>query len=58
MVVRTCPGGHMANDTVWIAVASILATMNIQKAVDDAGNSIEPTYECSPNLISWVCTIL
>ncbi|KAJ7753125.1 hypothetical protein DFH07DRAFT_680194, partial [Mycena maculata] len=40
-----CPGRYMATSFVWIAVASILATFNIEKAVGADGNTIEPTYE-------------
>ncbi|KAJ6504475.1 cytochrome P450 [Mycena vulgaris] len=42
---RFCPGRHMATSSVWIAVASILATFNITKAVGDDGQVIEPTHE-------------
>lgn len=35
----------MATSSLWIAVASILATMNITKGVDDEGNVVEPSYE-------------
>jgi hypothetical protein len=35
----------MANVSMWIAIVSILAIFNIDKAVDDKGNVVEPSYE-------------
>jgi hypothetical protein len=35
----------MGRSSIWITVASILATFNIDKAVDEAGHVIEPTFE-------------
>ncbi|KAJ7106251.1 cytochrome P450 [Mycena epipterygia] len=49
---RICPGRHMARSSIWITVASILATFNIDKAVDEAGHVIEPTFEYMAGLIS------
>ncbi|KAJ7347389.1 cytochrome P450 [Mycena albidolilacea] len=49
---RICPGRHMARSSVWIAVVSILATFNIDKAVDEAGHVIEPTFEYLTALVS------
>ncbi|KAJ7300689.1 cytochrome P450 [Mycena albidolilacea] len=42
---RLCPGRHMALSSIWITVASILATFNITKAVDEEGNTIEPSHD-------------
>ncbi|KAJ7625732.1 cytochrome P450 [Roridomyces roridus] len=42
---RKCPGRHMATSSTWITIASVLATFDINKAVDaDTGRVIEPTY--------------
>ncbi|KAJ7453509.1 cytochrome P450 [Mycena latifolia] len=49
---RICPGRHLATSSVWITIVSILATFDIQKAVDDMGNVIEPTGEYVSALIS------
>ncbi|KAF8140771.1 cytochrome P450 [Mycena galopus ATCC 62051] len=49
---RQCPGRHMAISSIWITVASILATFNIEKALDVDGNIIEPSYEYLSGLIS------
>ncbi|KAJ7237762.1 cytochrome P450, partial [Mycena rebaudengoi] len=49
---RICPGRHMARSSIWSVVASILATFNIDKAVDEAGHVIEPTFEYLTALVS------
>ncbi|KAF7789967.1 hypothetical protein EIP86_000915 [Pleurotus ostreatoroseus] len=50
---RICPGRHLARASVWMSVASVLATFDIQKAVDEAGNAIEPRIEYTAGLISY-----
>lgn len=37
------PGRHMAFEVVWLTVASVLASFNIQKALDSDGAYIEPS---------------
>ncbi|KAJ7460263.1 cytochrome P450 [Mycena latifolia] len=49
---RVCPGRHLATSSVWITVVSMLATFDINKAVDDMGNVIEPTGEYLSALVS------
>ncbi|KAJ7689146.1 cytochrome P450 [Mycena rosella] len=49
---RICPGIHMTRSSIWLTVVSILATFNIDKAVDEAGRTIEPTFEYLSALIS------
>ncbi|KAJ7453443.1 cytochrome P450 [Mycena latifolia] len=49
---RICPGRHLATSSVWITIVSILATFDIQKAVDDMGNVIEPTGEYTSAAVS------
>ncbi|KAG6908733.1 hypothetical protein DXG01_003578, partial [Tephrocybe rancida] len=39
---RICPGRHLADGSVWIALASILATFNISRAVKEDGTEIIP----------------
>jgi hypothetical protein len=48
---RLCPGRHMALSSIWITVVSILATFDINKAVDERGNVIEPSYEYLSGLV-------
>ncbi|CAE6444281.1 unnamed protein product [Rhizoctonia solani] len=40
---RICPGQHIAEASLFIAVASMLAVFNIEKARDEHGNEIIPT---------------
>ncbi|KAF9452681.1 cytochrome P450 [Macrolepiota fuliginosa MF-IS2] len=49
---RTCPGRFIGLDFVWVVVASMLATYNISKAVDENGQLIEPEVEYTSILIS------
>ncbi|KAL4062926.1 cytochrome P450 [Scleroderma citrinum] len=37
---RICPGRYIADRTIWLAVASMLATLRIEEAKDKAGNGI------------------
>ncbi|KAF7333920.1 Cytochrome P450 [Mycena sanguinolenta] len=48
---RICPGRHMAAASLWIVVASILSTFNIDKAIGENGEIIEPTRVFSGNSI-------
>lgn len=38
---RICPGRFLAKATTWLAIANLLATFNIEKALDTNGNPIE-----------------
>jgi len=42
---RVCPGRYMADNTVWLTIASVLATFNLGKAKDADGNEIAVTGE-------------
>jgi hypothetical protein len=53
---RQCPGRHMAQESVWLAVSSIIAAFDISKSVDENGNVIEPTHEYLQSLIWCVGT--
>lgn len=39
---RRCPGMHLIESSLWIVMASMIATLDITKAVDERGNVIEP----------------
>ncbi|KIJ52427.1 hypothetical protein M422DRAFT_26040 [Sphaerobolus stellatus SS14] len=41
---RICPGRHLADGTVWLAIVSVLALFNISKARDKNGNEIDVEY--------------
>jgi cytochrome P450 len=49
---RICVGKHLAEASVWIVVASMLATMNIEKAIDTDGKEITPEVELTNGLTS------
>jgi hypothetical protein len=50
-VRRTCPGQHLAEPSVFLSIATSLATFNISKAFDEQGNVIEPDIEWLPGTI-------
>jgi hypothetical protein len=49
--IRLCPGVHYAKASLFIAIASILATFNISLAKDESGNDIIPLAESENNVI-------
>ncbi|TFK33963.1 cytochrome P450 [Crucibulum laeve] len=49
---RICPGRYLALETLWIGVASLVATFNLTKAVDKDGNIIEPSHEYESGLVA------
>jgi hypothetical protein len=46
-----CPGRHFGLDAAWIAIASILASFNISKAIDENGHVVEPAIEYTDGLV-------
>ena len=51
---RACPGRWLAYDSLWISIASLLATFDILPAKDRNGCSIPPRGECIDNFMSYV----
>ena len=49
---RICAGVHFAMDSVWINMAYILATLDIEKPVDDKGSVVEPSGEYTTGLLA------
>ncbi|KAI0061726.1 cytochrome P450 [Artomyces pyxidatus] len=49
---RVCPGRYIAESTLWIAVVSILATLNVGKAIDERGQEIPADVVFSDGLVS------
>lgn len=49
---RICPGRYFVMDSIWINIAYILTTFDIEKPMDTAGKPIEPSGEYSPGLLS------
>jgi cytochrome P450 len=39
---RICPGLALADNSLFLTIASMLAVLHITKAVDDKGNEVEP----------------
>ncbi|KIK61824.1 hypothetical protein GYMLUDRAFT_260831 [Collybiopsis luxurians FD-317 M1] len=59
---RVCAGRHMAENTVWLAIASVLATITLGKAKDEKGDEINISgefthgYFCHPK--PYQCSIV
>jgi len=47
---RICPGRHMAENSVFIAVASILHSFNLSKAIGEDGNLILVEAHWAPSI--------
>jgi cytochrome P450 len=47
---RICVGRHLAQASVWIALATLIATMDINKSIGPDGKNIEPVVEFSTGL--------
>ena len=54
---RVCPGRFMAKDSAWIAIAMILATLEIKPVVDKNGVPDLPAGEYKQGLIASVPTL-
>ncbi|KAJ7813324.1 cytochrome P450 [Mycena leptocephala] len=55
---RICSGQYVADNSVWIAIASILASSNISNAVDENGNDIVPESKLTDGLVRRVIYIV
>ncbi|KAH9049218.1 cytochrome P450 [Lactarius deliciosus] len=49
---RSCPGMHLADASMFLYMATILAAFDISKAVDDCGHVIEVKADFSSGLVS------
>ncbi|KAL4245440.1 cytochrome P450 family protein [Abortiporus biennis] len=49
---RTCPGRDLADSSIFLACANLIATMDISKAKDRDGNSIMPSLDFTPGFVS------
>jgi hypothetical protein len=43
MTSRVCPGQHVADNAIYIAAVTILATLNISNAVDEYNRPVDPS---------------
>ncbi|KAF9078789.1 cytochrome P450 1 [Rhodocollybia butyracea] len=48
---RVCVGRYLADSTVWLAIASVLATLDLRKAKDDGGNEIDISGEYTKSFL-------
>lgn len=55
---RICPGQHLAYESLWIAVASVLAAYDITPALDDEGRPVIPTTEPNVGFASYVFRLM
>ena len=53
-ISRICPGRHVADNGLYIAFACVLATFNVEHAVDARGNRIPIEVKMTPQNISYV----
>ncbi|RGP80072.1 o-methylsterigmatocystin oxidoreductase [Fusarium longipes] len=49
---RICPGRYLAEDSVFMTCARLLAVFNMRKAVDEDGKEIDVVIDGTPGLIS------
>ncbi len=55
---RRCPGLFMIDSSLWIAVASMIASFDIRKAVDEFGNTVEPEVIYDNSVFTCVSSCL
>lgn len=55
---RRCPGANLVESSVWLLIVSMLATLDISKARDDAGNVIEPKVEFNNAVFRYIYILL
>jgi len=48
-----CPGRFFALDNAWLAIACLLATFNITKALDQDGKEIETNIEYTKDFVRY-----
>ncbi|CAE6503274.1 unnamed protein product [Rhizoctonia solani] len=49
---RKCPGTHLADDSAFLSIASMLSVYNFFKKRDVKGKEIEPNIECGSNALA------
>jgi len=61
MGLRMCPGRHAADASLWAAITTMLATLNISLAKDDDGKAISFTPEFTTGVtrhpVTFPCSI-
>ncbi|KAI0351223.1 cytochrome P450 [Trametes cingulata] len=51
---RVCPGQALADPSIWLAMANVLAVFDIKKPVDDAGHEFTPSAEFLSGFTKYV----
>jgi hypothetical protein len=51
---RVCPGQYLGRASVWIVIATVLATMKVSKALDENGAEITPVPKMTTGLERYV----
>ena len=51
---RVCPGQNLGRASVWIVIATVLATMKVSKALDENGAEITPAPKMTTGLERYV----
>ncbi|GAV99790.1 cytochrome P450 1 [Lentinula edodes] len=51
---RVCAGRHMAENTIWLTIASVLATFTLGKAKDGKGNEIDIPGEYTDQFFRYI----
>jgi len=51
---RVCAGRYFADASLWIAIASLLATFRFMKPLDSDGKEVDPIFEWTTGLVSQV----
>lgn len=49
---RICPGRHFSEESLWLISAHMIATMDINKAIDENGDVITPPLEFTTGFVS------
>ncbi|KAG6021239.1 hypothetical protein E4U40_005441 [Claviceps sp. LM458 group G5] len=49
---RRCPGRYLADDTLFLTISRIIATMNVTAKLDDQGRPVDLKKQASPGLMS------
>ncbi|KAG7087715.1 hypothetical protein E1B28_013662 [Marasmius oreades] len=59
---RRCPGRHFADTGLWLSLATVVATMDISKSIDDQGRDVVPEVAFKSGFVRhpkpFTCTII
>lgn len=55
---RVCPGQFLADNNVWLVLATLIATMNIRKARGEDGVEITPRLDYTSGIVRYAALIV